>query len=89
MARIFRFTPKRRSALRKATAASARKRRGGMKAKDGFGPYIRQGVRWLANAPTAGQASTISNFIEGKKNNRPSKLSRLYRDRSGKRRKRR
>ena len=89
MARIFRFTPKRRSALRKATAASARKRSGGMKAKDGFGPYIRQGVRWLANAPTAGSASTISNFIEGKKSNRPSRFRRFYKDQTPKRRKRR
>ena len=89
MARIFRFTPKRRSALRRAGAISARKRKGGMKAKDGFGPYIRMGIRSAANAGTMGKASGISNFIEGKRNNRPSKWQQLYKDRSGKRRKRR
>lgn len=87
MARIFRFTPKRRSALRKATTASARKRKG-MKAKDGFGPYIRMGIRGLANAGTMGKASGISNFIEGKDNNRPSKWQQFYKDRSGKKRRR-
>ena len=88
MPRIFRFTPKRRSALRKATAASARKRRGGLKSKDTFGPYIRSGIRAVANAGTMGKASGISNFIEGKQNNRPSKWQKFYKDRSGKKRRR-
>lgn len=88
MPRVFRFTPARRSALRKAQAKSARKRKG-LKSKDTFGPYLRQGVRWLANTPTGGTAGTISNFIEGKKDNRPSKWQKLYRDQSGKKRKKR
>jgi hypothetical protein len=88
MARIFRFTAARRSALRKAQAKSARKRKG-LKSKDTFGPYIRSGIRAVANLPTMGKASGISNFIEGKQNNRPSKWQSFYKDRSGKRRKRR
>lgn len=88
MARIFRFTPARRSALRKAQAKSARKR-SGLKSKDTFGPYIRMGIRSLANAGTMGKASGISNFIENKQNNRPSKWQKFYKDRSRKRRKKR
>lgn len=87
MARVFRFTPKRRSALRRAGVISANKRRrGGPKAKDGFGPYIRMGIRAVANAGTMGKASGISNFIEGKNDNRPSKWKKFYRDQSGKKR---
>lgn len=87
MARVFRMTPGRRNALRKATAASARKRRGGTKSKDTFAPYFRQGIRWLANKPTGGGAGALSNFVENKPS-RPGKWAKLYRDQSGKRKRR-
>jgi len=82
MARIFR-TGRQRAASRRNLIKARR-----VRSVDTLGHWARAGIRAAAGAASGGYAGPVSNFIEGKKNNRPSKWSKLYKDRSKKRKRR-
>lgn len=70
-------TARQRIASRRNLAKARR-----VRSHDTIGHWVRIGIRAIANAPTRGKAGTVSNFIEGKHR---KKSNRWYKDRSGKR----
>lgn len=82
MARIFRTSRQRAASKRNLIKARIKRTR----AHDTLGYYFRMGIRATANAGSGGKASTVSNFIEGKHRKKPNKY---YKDRSGKRKRKR
>lgn len=80
MARIFRTS--RQRAASKRNLIRARR----VRSHDTLGHYFRIGMRAAAGAVSGGKAGTVSNFIEGKHQKRPNKY---YKDRSGKRKRKR